>query len=1062
MRRLLLPLIALSTVVGCTGSAPRSPRPATEPALAHAGPALPDTSGLTYTNLPTATRNTPRAVDAPKFGPPPPGYWRITGGSVPGWRPADMHVERTGANPWQLLGPRPITNEFWSGRRNASGRVVSVAPHPTDANTVYIGSASGGVWKTTDAGLTWVPLTDELASLNHGAVAIDPSNPDTIYAGTGEWTVQSVGDGLFRSLDGGLSWERIGTIEEVGVTCSRIIVDPTDPQTIHVTGGRGYVRSTDGGQTWTVQLSGSASDLALDSTNPAVLYVGRYGDGIYKSTDGGDTFTRLYNGLAGNDVRRVLVALAPSDPAVLYAVFINSANGLRGFYRSTNGGTSWSEQVGTPNFPTPQGWYDAFVIVDPADAATVYCGGVFPSYAVAGIIKSTDGGRNWTDITIDQAGEQVHPDEQAAAFGPDGTLWIGNDGGVWKSVDDGQHWINCNDTLTLTQNYQIALHPTDPTQVLGGTQDNGTVARFENVLPWPQIRGGDGGFLAYDHQQPEIRYITYVYLAVYRQFNGQTTNITGPWTMDTRPFIAPLVMDPNDSHTLYGGTTRVWKTSDAHADATWTAISPHSISGDGTLNAIAVAPSNSNVIYAGATSGRIAVTYDQTTWHNRTPTFALGQISDILIDPTDAAVAYVSSYRTTGPRIVRTEDYGLTWRNVSGDLPAGVSGTALEVDWRFDPPTLYLGTGAGVWESHDGGHTWVKDGPDLPNVNIGDLRIDYGTGAITAGTYGRGAWRKVAMRDCNGNGLPDADDIASGTSTDCNTNAIPDDCEFDPSPALVSQWPGEQYTLAQDFADIGIPQFSIKHWDDFTLATQARLTTGQAFFRPLDWTGFPHVGFLVEIADAPGGAEAGANVLLAQVTSGAAGLVTWDFGGATLPPGTYWVSVQALGGFGSYGMVHWFRANTGGPLGSEHYSHNPGGAHGFGPDPVPASTWLGTPADLALIQNVERDVDCNANGVLDECDLAAGTSVDLNNNGVPDECELPAPCHGDANCDGMVSWRDIEYFRTALLDGEAGWQALFTPGAPTCAFANNDADGDGSVTWRDVDAFVALINTPCP
>ena len=719
-----------------------------------------------------------------RMGPPPPGYIRIRGESVPGWKPSDMvggSVAASGALSWMPLGPRPILDEYWSGNDDASGRVVSIAPHPTDPNTVYIASASGGVWKTTSGGALWTPLTDELSNLNHGCVAIDPSNSDVVYTGTGEYTTQTSGDGLFRSEDAGVTWVRVGTSSEVGSTCSGLAIDPMNPQRIHWTGSLGYSRSVDGGTTWTRPLAGAASSLALNPADPQVLFVGRHGDGVYRSTNGGTTWTRLSNGLPSGDVNRVLVALAPSNTSTVYAVIINGAAGLRGFYRSDDGGDTWTQKTATPDFPRPQGWYDAFVGVDPTDENIVYAGGVFPTYAPAGVIKSTDGGNVWTDITFGVLGGQLHPDQHVIAFGPTGTIWVGNDGGVWKSANGGQSWINANATLTVTQNYNLALHPTDPALAMTGTQDNGTIGRTTDMDAWPQLLAGDGGFLAYDPTNPQRRYATYVRLTVYRIEGPSVSDITGPWDGADDPvaFIAPLVMDPNDSHTLLGGTNRVWRTNNAHTGADWTAISDSTVSGGGVLNAIAVAVGASNTIYVGGTTGRVYVTTNGTTWNNRTSGLPSGQVSDILIDPTDPATAYVSFHRTSGPRVLRTKNHGLTWTSLTGDLPAGVSARALAVDWRGSAPQVYIGSGAGVWGSTNDGANWTKDGLDLPNVNIGDLAIDFENSSLTAATYGRGTWRTSLIPDCNGNTIPDETDIASGTSPDCDANGVPDECDPD-------------------------------------------------------------------------------------------------------------------------------------------------------------------------------------------------------------------------------------------------------------------------------------------
>ena len=718
-------------------------------------------------NVPTAVRSTPRETNKAKFGPPPPGYVRIVGEPVPNWNAADMHRQDREPGMWYSLGPKPIVWEYWSGNDDASGRVVSIAIDPTDSQTVYIASASGGIWKTVDGGNLWVPLTDELSILNHGAIALDPTDPDIVYAGTGEYTTLSTGDGLFRSTDGGLFWDRIATTSDVGATCSGIAVDPNETEVIHVTGDLGYCRTLDNGDNWYTMLSGArCSSLALNKTHPMTLYVGRHYDGVYRSTDGGDTWTRLSNGLPSSNVSRVLVAVADSNPDVVYASILGTDGHLEGLYRSADGGDSWTAKPNTPDYPYPQGSYDMFMQVDPTNANTVYCGGVFPSYAEAGVIKSTDGGNSWTDISVGSDSSQLHPDQHAIAFAPDGTVWVGNDGGVWKSTNAGNTWINCNATLNVTQNYEIALHPSNPARLMGGTQDNGTIAREADVDEWPQFMGGDGGFLAFDHADPTRVYTTYVYLTVYRTDGFGTADISGAWGSDSRNFIAPLVMDPSDSHTLLAGTDRVWRSTDAHSGANWTPISNTTVSSGTTLNAIAISHQDSDKIYVGNRAGDVYVTSNAATWNARTTGLPIsrGEVADIVVDPNNDDVAYVSFHHTTGMRVLRTDNSGVLWSNVTGDLPGGASARALAVDWAFDPPHLYVGSGAGIYWSSDGGSHWEKDGTDLPNVNIGDLRIDPVQRTITAGTYGRGSWRAAladggVFADIDGDGDVDLSDL---------------------------------------------------------------------------------------------------------------------------------------------------------------------------------------------------------------------------------------------------------------------------------------------------------------
>jgi photosystem II stability/assembly factor-like uncharacterized protein len=735
-----LALLPLAALCGCAGS--------TSPIALETSA----TSGLhvpQYTDTPRDVISWERPLNparpnaGQRCGPPPPGYIKIVADPVPGWKPEDMFADGPGGDiVWYTLGPRPITGEYWSGNANAGGRVVSLAVHPTNPLVVYAASASGGIWKTTDGGQIWLPLTDELSILNHGAVTLDPSNPEVVYIGTGEYTTQSGGDGVFRSMDGGATWARIGTAAQVGNNISKVVVSPADPQVIHVSGSGGYVRTTNGGQTWSTRLTNTCSDLVVNPNDPQLILVGRANDGIYRSLDGGTTFAKLTGGLPTSGLRRIVLAMSQSNPQTVYAAITNTSNGLLGLYKTTDSGTSWVLMANTPNFPSPQAWYDCALAVDPTNENIVYAGGVFPSYAVAGIIRSTNGGSSWTDITVTSNG-QVHPDQHAITFGPDGTVWVGNDGGIWKTSNPGSNWINCNATLVASQHYQVALHPTDPNRVIGGTQDNGTVQRTVSggAVAWPQILSGDGGFAAYDFVTPSRRYITYVYLAVYRQYSGNTTNITGPWSSDSRNFIAPLIIDPNNATTLLGGTDRVWRTTNASGGASWSPISTNAVGAGTTLNAIAVARGASNTIYTGSRNGRVHVTTDASNWVNRSTGLPSGQISDIVIDPEEPGRAYVSYHSTSGSRVLRTDNYGVSWTSVTGSLPSGVGAKALAADWRFSPPGLFVGSGAGIYWSYNHGQTWTKDGTDLPNVNIGDLAIDAANNTITAGTYGRGVWR---------------------------------------------------------------------------------------------------------------------------------------------------------------------------------------------------------------------------------------------------------------------------------------------------------------------------------
>lgn len=684
-----------------------------------------------------------------KLGPPPPGHRKIVGEAVPNWRWGAQTREAYPLD-WEFAGPSTISSEFWSGNTKASGRVVSLAPHPTNALICYAASASGGLWKTTSGGASWSPLTDQLAILNSGFVTLDPVNPEIVYYGTGEYWTGSSGDGLFRSLDGGATWGRIATTSQVGGQITGIAINPDNTNIIHVTSNSGTFLSLDGGTNWSQRLTGVCPSLALDVADPANVLVGRSGQGVYRSTNGGLSYTRLTGGLPTTNVGLVLVDLCESSPSDMYAAIIGANGNVNGLYRSTNSGLSWLKKGGTPNFCAPQCWYDAYVSVDPADPDTVYLGGVDPRYAEAGVIKSTNGGDSWTEMS-QFSGGTLHPDHHALVFGAGGVMWEGNDGGVWKSVNGGVSWTNCNNGLATAQLYTMALHPAFPDRMLGGTQDNGTPERTGPSTDWPQLQAGDGGFSAFDYSSSVRRYTTYVYLTLYRWSSTGSRDITGPWGSDPTDWIGPFVIDPVNPATLVAGTNRVWRTTNATATVpTWNAISTSTVSNGGVLIALAVAPSANTTIYTGSSNGRVFVTTDLSTWNNRSTGLSTAGVSDIIINPVNASEAFVSQYTPSGGRVHRTLDAGLTWTPVASTLPAGVVPRALEVDFAFDPPALYVGSGAGVYHSLDGGTTWTRNDASFPNANVGDIAIDRARRRIVVATYGRGAWLADLPSPCPG------------------------------------------------------------------------------------------------------------------------------------------------------------------------------------------------------------------------------------------------------------------------------------------------------------------------
>ena len=695
------------------------------------------------------------------FGPPPYRYWRILGDEVTAeMQSLEWNNDTPAPMQWNFIGPRPVTQEYWSGSANAGGRVVSIACHPTNASIAYAASASGGVWKTSDTGNTWAPMTDGAAGLNHGAIALDRSFPEVVYAGTGEYTQGSTGVGILRSLDGGLNWSVLASSTTLSGQCSGIAVvsgaTATSPAAIHWTGTTGYRRSTNGGVTWTTPIPLDCSSLAVDPVNAQRVFVGVRSSGIRRSLDGGATFATLAGGLPTTGFDRIVIAQCRGTPAVLYAAYASGSD-IVGFYRTADGGDTWTLLAATPNFASPQAWYDISVGVDPSNPNRVFCGGVSPLYATAGVIESTNGGQTWTEIS--GSGGQIHPDQHAIAWGADGTPWFGCDGGVWRRT--GSTWVNCNATLAAIQNYTISEHPNDANRLMAGTQDNGMAGTSNGGLAWPQLTAGDGGYGVYLPEVYSTLFTTYVYLRVYRKTLTSTTDISGPWSGDTREWIAPLVTDANSGSVLYGGTNRLWQNTAPTTSATWTTISDTTLADTGTLTAIATVAGAPGVIWVGNSRGGVWRTANYGVSWTRVRLSDGTRISAISTKPGAPLVAVITRNTSSGQRVLRTTD-GANWTSLTGTLPTGVTSKALAVDWDRGVPTIFVGSGAGVYASFDTGASWIKSGPDLPNVNIGQLEINRARRTIAVGTYGRGAWRSLLAKpaDLDINGSIDGSDLA--------------------------------------------------------------------------------------------------------------------------------------------------------------------------------------------------------------------------------------------------------------------------------------------------------------
>ena len=691
-----------------------------------------------------------------------------------------------GGSAWTALGPGNIPGLFIQ----SSGRVVALAVDPTNAAIVYAGGAQGGIWKSTTGGASWVPLTDDQCSLATGSIAIDPVTPAIIYAGTGELDFSAdsyYGCGVLRSIDGGASWTQFGASvfdsSAGGARVSRVVVDRATAgsatgTTVLAATSYGIFRSTNSGQTWTRTFA-SATDLVQDPNDAAVYYAGvsnPFGDttqgvvsGVYKSVNGGVNWALQHGGFPAANLGRIALAVGVTSPTTIYAAIqhaITNSNGgtLLGIWSSANAGTSWSAAAAAGGIScATQCWYDIVLAVDPTNAQIVYFGG-FDLY------RSTNGGASFTDIS-----GNIHVDQHAIALAPTNPAlaYVGNDGGVYSTTNARAAgipvWTSRNTNIALTQFYPgVSVGPTGTSQLLGGSQDNGTV-EYAGSQSWLEALGGDGGYTAINYNVPTTVFAEPEWFSnsgfsgPYRRDASSdfTQKVAGINEGDRGAFIPPLVMDPVNPAVLYFGTYRMYRTSTS--GDLWQSVSGDlSATGKGVLSAIAVAKSNPKTVYAGTTDGAVRVSIDAgSNWSAPLPGLPQRSVTDLAVDPADATHAWVTFSGFRSGHIFETKTRGATWQDVSGNLiDIPVNAIVLQ------PASgeLDIGTDLGVFASGDAGHSWTPFSTGLPAVAVFDLVFHQGSNTLVAATHGRGMWsmqipsNAVLRGDVDGNGVVNAAD----------------------------------------------------------------------------------------------------------------------------------------------------------------------------------------------------------------------------------------------------------------------------------------------------------------
>jgi photosystem II stability/assembly factor-like uncharacterized protein len=689
---------------------------------------------------------------------------------------------------WTNIGPKAIDMSssfipYWGAN---SGRIRGLAVHPTDANIVYVGAAAGGIWKTTNGGISWTDLSGDFNLLTFGAITIDPNNPNTVYAGTGEsiWFFNNTtyeGDGLYKTTDGGLNWTRITNGFGSATQFADIDVNPGNSNILLAALGSGHWafgnnsnegvwRSTDAGVTWTKVINLSdAFDVSFHPSNVNLAYatIGNRSTsgGFYISTDAGATWAQSNTGLpSASTIGRMQFDLAPSSPSTIYSLIYNSTTFPSGHttvaYKSTNSGASWSQIssginiAGSYNGSTvsDQGSYDLCLDVNPTNANHVFFGNVELSRTLNGSTinfvrnpAGLNGGTTAWDC-------YTHVDIHKIIYAPSNSnyIYVACDGGIYRTTDGGSSWSNLNNDITTIQFYRIASDPSNANILFGGAQDNGNFSTNDKgANDWVFELSGDGMECFVDYSNPNYVFMSTQYGSLYRSTDGGLiwNNMVGS-ASSTTAWTAPYWQHPTNNNYIYAGWNRQIIRSTDKGNS-WFYLSG-TITTTNVLTSIAHSPVNTNNMIAIAsnfiTSPNIYRSTDEgITWSDITSNvtgsgFSGAAIFRVIADPSDANTFFICRASYSSGMVIKTTNFGTTWTNISVGLPS-VPHNDLVVD-PVNTNHLYVANDFGVYWTSDGGSNWVKLSNGMPFVPVLDFDFYSNAGIryLRAATHGRGVY----------------------------------------------------------------------------------------------------------------------------------------------------------------------------------------------------------------------------------------------------------------------------------------------------------------------------------
>ncbi len=647
---------------------------------------------------------------------------------------------------WISLGPDDFPAKGYKGL----GRLNAIAFHPTDPDIIYVGSPSGGFWYTTVGGNEWVTTTDDHPTLGVSAIIVDHSNPNIIYIGTGDRDANDApGLGVYKSYDAGHTWEEAST--GMGyVTVGAMLIHPTNPQILYAGTSGGIFKSTDGAATWSKIHGVYAKDLAFKPGNPNVIYACHGGSFSY-STNGGSSWNIPSSGYVLGE--RAVLAVTPANPEVVYVMTSNSSQGFKGLYRSLNSGVNFTEMSNSPNIQDwscygtgsgGQAWYNLCLVADPEDANIIYSGGV-------NIWRSANGGSTWNingHWTGDCGVPAVHADHHVFEVNPiNNRIYVGNDGGIYWTDNDGISWNEITTGLVISQAYKIGQSATNPDVIVNGYQDNGSSV-YANGL-WYFVSGGDGMECAVLPTDDNIRFSSLYYgqimriNGIYNQGSIAGQGING--ITESGAWVTPYIIDEQIPTTMFIGYKNIWRSRNITSyNVTWKKISNMNT---GNFTVVEQSPLDNNLIFASSGS-RLFYSEDvqneteMPTWFEISDKLPNNdRISDIECHPEDRNTLYISLDK----KIFKTTDFCETWEDISLNLPAiHINSIA---HYKNSLNGLYLGTDAGVYYKDDSMSEWIFFNNGMPlSASVREIEIYYSPDSpaddkLSAGTYGRGTWQ---------------------------------------------------------------------------------------------------------------------------------------------------------------------------------------------------------------------------------------------------------------------------------------------------------------------------------